>query len=79
MKQSKVTATLYEDRGKPEGNFGVSQGITKDISTFQFLIEQASRQGCSQSTGAGIGELKTSVCKHSLSDGLEQEETQKVS
>jgi hypothetical protein len=60
MKQSNVTATFYEHRGNPEGNSGVSQGITKDISTSQFLIEQASRQGCSQSTGAGSGELKTS-------------------
>jgi hypothetical protein len=66
MKQSKVTAALYEHRGKTEGKFGVSQGITKDISTFQFLIEQASRQGCSQSTGAGIGELKTSGSANTL-------------
>lgn len=41
---------------KREGKFGVCQRITKDISAFQFLTEQASRQGCSQST-VGIEEL----------------------
>lgn len=66
MKQSKVTGTLYEHREKPEGNFGVSQGITKGISTFQFLVKQASLQGCSQSTGAGSGKLKTSGCAGAL-------------
>jgi hypothetical protein len=66
MKQLKFTATLYEHRGKTEGNFRVSHGITKGVSTFQFLIEQASPQGCSQSTGGGIGELKTSGAANTL-------------